>query len=71
MGTDQGTFFIRSTGVMHLAAITLCWGIVGGFKYGGLEYVGHYFACIAHFVFVKDVLIQTRELPYQAGALPT
>jgi hypothetical protein len=37
----------------------------------GLEYVGNFFAYNADFVILSDVSIRTRELPYQAGALPT
>ncbi len=39
--------------------------------FGGLEYFGHFFAYVAHFVFLKDVWYGPRELPLQAGALPT
>jgi hypothetical protein len=35
--------------------------------FGGLECVGHSFAYVAQFLFLRDV----RELPQQAGALPT
>ncbi len=37
----------------------------------GLECVGNFFAYNADFVILSDVSIRTRELPYQAGALPT
>ncbi len=37
----------------------------------GLECVGHSFAYAAHFLILKDVWIWPRELPQQAGALPT
>ncbi len=36
-----------------------------------IECVGHSLAYVAHFVFLGDVWIRTRELPQQAGALPT
>jgi hypothetical protein len=39
--------------------------------FGGQECVGHSFAYVAHFVFFRDACIRTRELPCQAGALPT
>jgi hypothetical protein len=31
--------------------------------FGGLEYVGHSLAYVAHFVFLRDVWIRPRELP--------
>ncbi len=40
--------------------------------FSGLECVGHSFAYVAHFVFLRDVWIRIlRELPWQAGALST
>jgi hypothetical protein len=39
--------------------------------FGGLKCVGHYFAYVAHFVFLRDVWIQLRERSQQAGAIPT
>jgi hypothetical protein len=39
--------------------------------FDGLEYIGHFFAYVAHFVFMRDVWIRTQKLPQQAGALPT
>ncbi len=35
--------------------------------FGGLEGVGHSFAYVAHFVFLRDVWIRTQRV----GALPT
>jgi hypothetical protein len=35
--------------------------------FGELECVGHSFAYVAHFVFLRDVWIRPRELPFQAG----
>ncbi len=31
------------------------------FFFGGLECVGHFFAYVAHFVFLRDVWIQTQR----------
>ncbi len=31
--------------------------------FGGLEFVGHSFAYVAHFVFLMNVWIQTQSLP--------
>jgi hypothetical protein len=39
--------------------------------FGGLECVGHASAYVAHFVFWELSGIEPRELPKQAGALPT
>jgi hypothetical protein len=39
--------------------------------FGGLECVGHFFAYVAHFVFLRDVWIRTQRVVVQAGALPT
>ncbi len=39
---------------------------------GGLECVGHSFAYVAHFVYFWEMSgFEPRELPQQAGALPT
>jgi hypothetical protein len=39
--------------------------------FGGLQCVGHSFANIAHFVFLRDDWIRTQRAALEAGALST
>jgi hypothetical protein len=43
----------------------------GNIFLGGLEYVGHFFASVAHVVFLSDGWIRTQTAAIATRALPT